>query len=91
MTDLQNYIKNRKQTDDEFAENYDIGYESFKFGLIVKELRTKNGMTQEELAGKLHTTKTVISRMENHTSDIRLSMLAKIVGVFGKSLKIGIM
>jgi ribosome-binding protein aMBF1 (putative translation factor) len=91
MTDLQNYIKNRKQTDKEFAEGYDIGYESFKFGLIVKELRTKNGMTQEELAGKLRTTKTVISRMENHTSDIRLSTLAKIVGVFGKKLKIGIM
>ena len=45
-------------------------------------------MTQEELAEKMHTKKTVISRMENHSEDIRLSTLSKIVEVFDKKLQI---
>jgi DNA-binding XRE family transcriptional regulator len=45
-------------------------------------------MTQEELAEKMHTKKTVISRMENHSEDIRLSILSKIAEVFDKKLQI---
>jgi ribosome-binding protein aMBF1 (putative translation factor) len=90
MSDLQKYIANRKQTDKEFAEGYDAGYEALKLGAIVKELRLNSGMTQEELAKKLNTKKTVVSRMENHATDMRFSTLAKVANVFGKKLQIGI-
>ena len=36
-------------------------------------------MTQEQLAEKCGTTKTYISRIENHASDIRLSTLMRII------------
>jgi len=90
MSDLHDYIENRKLRDKEFALNYDVGYEEFKIGYIIKKLRMKEGMTQEELAEKMHTKKSVISRMENHSEDIRLSTLSKVAEVFGKKLQIAI-
>jgi transcriptional regulator with XRE-family HTH domain len=47
-------------------------------------------MTQEELAKRLHTKKSVISRMENHSEDIRLSTLGNVAEVFGKRIQIAI-
>jgi len=85
MSDLSKYIEVRKKTDPDFAEGYDAGYEEFKIG---KELRLKKGMTQEELAKNLHTKKSVISRMENHAEDMRLSTLAKVAEVFDKRIQI---
>jgi DNA-binding XRE family transcriptional regulator len=90
MGDLSVYIENRKKKDPEFEKNYETGYEEFKVGLLLKELRKKEGMTQEELAIKLKTKKSVISRMENHTEDIRLSTIGKVAEVFGKKVLITI-
>ena len=50
-----------------------------------------SGMTQEQLAEKLETKKSVISRMENHSEDIRLSTLQKVAAVFGKQLKVALL
>jgi DNA-binding XRE family transcriptional regulator len=88
MSDLKQYIVGRKMVDKEFAHGYDVGYEEFKLGVMLKELRLQKGMTQEELAEKMNTKKTVISRMENHSEDIRLSTLSKVVEAFGKKLQI---
>ena len=55
MSDLKDYIDKRKKNDREFASNYDVGYEEFKLGVILKKLRIQEGMTQEDLAEKMHT------------------------------------
>ena len=60
-------------------EKYEQGYESFKLGIILQELRKKKNLTQEQLAEKCGTTKTYISRIENNASDIRLSTLLRII------------
>ncbi|MBE7412536.1 MAG: helix-turn-helix transcriptional regulator [Leptospiraceae bacterium] len=49
-------------------------------------LRAKKGMTQEEFAIKLKTTKSAVSRLENHAESIRLSTLEKVADVLGKRL-----
>ena len=90
MSDLQKYIAKRKERDAEFAEGYDSGYEAFKFGAAIKKLRLESGMTQEDLALKINTRKTVVSQMENCNADIRLSVLAKAADIFGKKVTIGI-
>ena len=90
MSNLSKYIEARKKVDPAFAVGYDAGYEEFKIGVLIKELRLKEGMTQEELAKRLHTKKSVISRMENHSEDIRLSTLGKVAEVFGKRIQIDI-
>ncbi len=60
-------------------EKYEEGFEAFKLGVMLQELRKEQGMTQEQLAEKCGTTKTYISRIENDASDIRLSTLMRII------------
>ena len=54
----------------------------------IWEARETAGMTQEELAGRLRTKKTAISRIENHAEDIKLSTLEKFAHALGKRLKL---
>ena len=89
--DLNDYISQRKEKDSDFAKDFDAGYEEFKIGMMIKEMRLESGMTQEQLAEKLETKKSVISRMENHSEDIRLSTLQKVASVFGKQLKVAML
>jgi len=63
----------------ETRESYEEGFEAFKLGITIQELRKGQGLTQEQLAEKCGTTKTYISRIENNASDIRLSTLMRIV------------
>jgi HTH-type transcriptional regulator / antitoxin HipB len=90
MSDLQNYIKKRKAKDPEFSKNYDSGYDQFKIGVMLKQARLDAGITQEELATKLHTKKTAISRIENHAEDIKLSTLERFAEAIGKRLTLTI-
>lgn len=59
--------------------------------MMIKEMRLESGITQEQLAEKLETKKSVISRMENHSEDIRLSPLQKVASVFGKQLRVAML
>ena len=63
----------------ETRENYEQGFEAFKLGVLIQEMREKQNLTQEQLAEKCGTTKSYISRIENNASDIRLSTLMRIV------------
>jgi DNA-binding XRE family transcriptional regulator len=88
MSDLKKYVKKRKTTDSDFAQGYDEGFEEFKIGLILRQEREKSGLTQEELAKKIRTTKSAISRIENHSEDIKLSTLMKVAKALGKNVSI---
>lgn len=55
------------------------GYENFKLGTLLYEARLEKGMTQAELAEKVGTTKSYISKIENNVKEVRLSTLQKIV------------
>ncbi len=86
MSDLQKYIAKRKAGDPEFAKDYDKGYEDFKIGVKLKIAREKAGLTQEQLAQKLKTKKSAISRIENHAEDIKLSTLKRFAQALDKKL-----
>lgn len=88
MSDLQKYIKKRKARDPEFAKGFDTGYEQFKIGVLLKQAREETGLTQEELAVRLETQKSAISRIENHAEDIKLSTLEKFAHALGKHLRL---
>jgi ribosome-binding protein aMBF1 (putative translation factor) len=90
MSDLKKYITERKKRDKKFAEGYDEGYEQFKVGVMLRQARETAGLTQEELATRLHTQKTAISRMENHAEDIKLSTLERVASALGKRLEVRI-
>ena len=88
MSDLKKYIKKRKARDSKFANNFESGYEHFKIGVMLQQARKEAGLTQEELANRLHTKKSAISRIENHAEDIKLSTLEKFAHAIGKNLRL---
>ncbi len=90
LIDLDEFITRKygKRGDAE-REAFEEGYEAFKLGAMLQEMRKQQNMTQEQLAEKCGTTKTFISRIENNASDIRLSTLMRIVREgFGGHLKL---
>ena len=88
MNDLKKYTNKRISQDTEFAKDLESGYEQFKIGVMLKSAREEAGITQDELARRLNTKKTAISRIENHAEDIKLSTLEKFASALGKKLKL---
>ena len=88
MSDLKKYISKRKKTDADFAEEFDIGYDNFKLGILLRQAREEAGLTQEEVAQRMKTKKSAISRIENHAEDIKLSTLEKFAQALGLTLKL---
>jgi len=60
-------------------DKLETGYENFKLGALIHEARLEKGLTQEELANKVGTTKSYISKIENNIKEVRFSTLQKIV------------
>jgi HTH-type transcriptional regulator/antitoxin HipB len=60
-------------------------------GYLLKQARKNAGITQEELAEKLKTKKSAISRIENHGEDIRLSTLKNYLESLDRKLHIRIL
>ena len=85
--------KSNIMTLDQFKDNHygkrgtkkrdklESGYENFKIGALIHDARLEKGLTQEELAEKVGTTKSYISKLENNIKEVRISTLQKIVGV----------
>lgn len=90
MSDLKKYISKRKKNDAEFAAGYDEDYENFKVGVQLRRARESAGITQDEVAEKLNTKKSAISRIENHSEEIRLSTLRKYAEALGKQIHLEI-
>lgn len=69
----------------------EAGFQNFKIGVMIHEARLAKGMTQEQLAEKVGTTKSYISKIENDIKEVRLSTLQKIVEIgFGGQLELNI-
>jgi len=67
-------------------EELEKGYENFKIGALIHDARIEKGLTQGQLAAKVGTTKSYISKIENDIKEVRISTLQKIVetGLGGK-------
>ena len=91
MSDVERYIKKRKSRDPHFTEGFEVGYSNFKVGVVLRQAREKAGMTQGDVARRLRTKKSAISRIENHAEDIRLSTIQKYARALGKDLRVKIL
>jgi len=90
MDDLEAFIEERKAGDPEFARGFELGYQKFKIGVLLRQAREEAGMTQEQVAQLMQTKKSVISRLENHAEDIRLSTLDRFATALGKRLHLAL-
>lgn len=72
-------------------DDLEAGFESFRIGALIHDTRLELGMTQEELADKVGTTKSYISKIENNIKEARISTLEKIIELgFGGRLELSI-
>ena len=71
-------------------DQFEIDATAFSLAETLKEERLKAGITQEQLAERIGTKKTYISRLENGKSDIQLSTLFRIFEGLGRKISLTI-
>jgi len=75
--------------DKNFREEFDQEYKNLIVSEKIAELRHKANLTQDELARKVHTTKSAISRYESNAyKGYSVSLLQKIASACGADLRI---
>ena len=72
-------------------EEFDRETEAFCLAQTLKEERLRAGLTQEQLADKIGTKKTYISRLENGKADIQLNTLFRIFEGLGRRVVLTIL
>ena len=65
--------------------------DAFIIGEQLKEERRKAGLTQEELAERIGTKKSFISRVERGHTDIQLSTLVKLFHGLGRQVRVRVL
>ena len=70
---------------------FEASCEAFIIGEKLKSERLKAGMTQEQLAAKIGTKKSYISRIENGHADVQLSTLFRIFQGLGRKVSFTIL
>lgn len=87
MSDLTKYTQARAARDPEFAEGLEAGSD-FKVGALLRQAREKAGLTQEQVAERLATKKSAISRIETSAGSIRFSTLERYARAIGWQLNL---
>ena len=64
------------------------GTDGRQLAAALKSARQAQGLVQMELAGKIGTTKSAISRLEHGRGDLRLSTLRKLAAALGLRIEI---
>ena len=69
-------------------DQFEMECDTFIIGEMLKEERRKAGLTQEQLADRIGTKKSFISRVEKGRTDIQLSTLVKLFQGLGHQVYI---
>ena len=72
-------------------DKFEIESDAFCLAETLKEERLRAGLTQQQLAERIGTKKTYISRIENGKTDIQLSTLYRIFEGLGKRVALTIL
>ena len=71
--------------------NFEAEAEAFCLAECLKEQRRLAGLTQEQLAAKIGTKKSYISKIENGHADVQLSTLFRIFNGLGKRISLTVL
>ena len=87
--DLLNAEYGERGTD--ARETFEAEADAFCLAECLKEQRRLAGLTQEQLAAKIGTKKSYISKIENGRADVQLSTLFRIFAGLGKRVSVTIL
>jgi DNA-binding XRE family transcriptional regulator len=71
--------------------SFETGAEAFCLAETLREQRRLAGLTQQELADKIGTKKSYISKLENGHADVQLSTLFRIFAGLGKRISLTVL
>jgi HTH-type transcriptional regulator/antitoxin HipB len=86
MDDLDRYILARDEREPGFAANFYRESAAFQIGVRLQVAREAARMTQQQVAERLGTHKSAISRLENNAGDVRLSTIQRYAEAVGLQL-----
>lgn len=86
MDDLDRLMEGLKARHPEGPGGFERGYQAFRLGAMLQLAREDAGMTQEQVAQRLGTKKSAISRIENNAGNLRLSTLQRYADAVGREL-----
>lgn len=92
MKKFKDYLKKQKENKN-FSKDYELVLAETRLemiGELLREARKSSGLSQDELAHLTNTKRSAISRLECHSSDIKLSTLFNISKALGKKLEISL-
>ena len=72
-------------------ERFEMECDAFIIGEQLKNERLRAGLTQEQLANKIGTKKSFISRVERGHADIQLSTLVKLFRGLGRQISVRVL
>lgn len=72
-------------------DQFEMECDAFIIGEQLKVERLKAGLTQEQLANKIGTKKSFISRVERGRADIQLSTLVKLFRGLGRQISVRVL
>lgn len=87
MDDFTNYL-NEQLKNKEFKEEWDKLELRYQFVRKLISLREESKISQAELAKKVGTTQSVISRIENGNVNIGIDMIQRIASAFGRTAEV---
>ncbi len=90
---FKEYLNKKIKEDSKFKENYykkDLTNLLIDIGNEIENKRIQGGIRQNELAKKLRTSQSYISRLENGSLSPSIKMLQKIAEVFGGFVELSI-
>ena len=87
MTKLRT-LHERWSKDPEYREAYDALEEEFALAAAIAEARSRAGLTQQEVAQRMHTTQGNIARLEAGRTTPSTRTLEKFASAVGARLKI---
>lgn len=72
-------------------DRFEMECDAFIIGEQLKEERVKAGLTQEQLAERIGTKKSFISRVERGHADIQLSTLVRLFQGLGRQISVKVL
>lgn len=90
MDDLDRYILMRDAREPGFAREFKRESAAFIVGVRLQVAREQAGLTQQQVAERMGTKKSAISRLENNAGDVRLSTLQRYAEAVGCRLVIDV-
>lgn len=83
-----NDLKKELLTNPEFKKLYEESQPEFEIAKAIIRARIERKMTQKDLAKKMHTTQSVISRVEQARTSSSISFLKRVAKALNASLQI---